>query len=278
MGKITADKILKDINECIVESAQTYPRRYLGMSGIGDNCPRKIWYQWRWCYVEKFSPRLLRLFDRGHREEERFVNWLRAAGFNTSDVDPDTGRQYEFVACDGYVMGHSDGLVHLSKKLKAVGEFKTSNNKGFVAMKRAKSVKVSKYQHYCQMQRYMHEQEIPLALYMMVNKDNDDLYVELVEYDSETVSFLLEREKELVATKTPPARITEDETFWQCSYCTFKSNCFHNEKALKTCRMCQSIRLPGKGKWVCKRDDTATPLTLNEQLDGCKKFKEIEAR
>ena len=273
MSKITAAKILSRIDKGIIKARNEEPRGYLGMSSIGDSCPRKIWYKWRWAYIEKFSARMLRLFDRGNREEERFTLWLNDAGFKVVPFDPATGKQFEFSAQDGYAGGHSDGLVYLSKKKKAVGEYKTANQSNFNAMKRAQSVKVSKYEHYCQGQRYMHAQQIPLMLYLMINKNDDAIYPELVKYDSDTAQFLLERERELVTTPVPPLRISEDDNYWKCNYCVFKPNCFYNEKAIITCRMCEHIRLPGKGSWYCNKKSRM--LSIKAQLKGCKKFSEI---
>lgn len=55
-------------------------RTHLGASVLGRKCLRQIWYGWRWVHVVKHSGRLLRLFNRGHREEDRLVEWLRDAG------------------------------------------------------------------------------------------------------------------------------------------------------------------------------------------------------
>ncbi len=281
--KINATKIKNDIDAAIVKVEDESPvRTYLGMSAMGKPCVRYIWYQWRWAKIEKFSARMLRLFDRGHREEDRFVEWLRLAGYPVQEVDPKTKTQFAFSAHDGYVRGHSDGLITMyttnkGKKVKAVCEFKTSNNKGFLKMQRAQSVQVVKYEHYCQMQRYMHEQQIEFGLYMMINKDNDAVYTEIIRYDNETVQFLYERELELLATKTPPTRISEDPSFWICSYCNFKGICFDGEKALKSCRMCKHINLPGEAAWECLHDSNdGHSLTTMEQQQGCKNYKEIK--
>lgn len=55
-------------------------RWHLGASLIGDDCKRKLWYVFRWCYREQFDGRMQRLFNRGHREEERFIEWLEGIG------------------------------------------------------------------------------------------------------------------------------------------------------------------------------------------------------
>jgi len=42
--------------------------RNLGASVIGHECNKYIWLNWRYAIMPDFPPRVLRLFDRGHRE------------------------------------------------------------------------------------------------------------------------------------------------------------------------------------------------------------------
>lgn len=66
-------------------------RRYLGGSQLGSPCRRQRWYEFHWVIPQEiFDPRVLRLFDRGHREEERFVAYLRMIGVEVQEYDPDT--------------------------------------------------------------------------------------------------------------------------------------------------------------------------------------------
>lgn len=64
------------------EAAQTGDRAHLGASQIGEPCERKLVYSFRHACKAKFDGRMLRLFDRGHREEERFLTYLAQVGFD----------------------------------------------------------------------------------------------------------------------------------------------------------------------------------------------------
>lgn len=69
-----------------VRDAQNEPRRgHLGASAIGTRCARQAWYGFRWAYQERHTGRILRLFSRGHEEEDRFNRWLRMAGVEVQD-------------------------------------------------------------------------------------------------------------------------------------------------------------------------------------------------
>ena len=78
-------------------------RAHLGASAIGNPCARANWYTFRWCKAQVFEPRMLRLFDRGQREEATLVNMLqRIPGVTVHAVDPATGKQFayrEIYAC-----------------------------------------------------------------------------------------------------------------------------------------------------------------------------------
>lgn len=79
-----AKQVAKRVSLAIDDYCQSYDdghRNHLGASLIGDDCKRKLWYGFRWAFKKKFEGRLLRLFNRGHREEDRFIEWLEGAGF-----------------------------------------------------------------------------------------------------------------------------------------------------------------------------------------------------
>lgn len=80
-GETLRDLIDKTIEErqCAGESTNE-PRFHLGASQIGDECARARWYGFRWASQVTFEGRILRLFDRGHKEERRFIEWLELVG------------------------------------------------------------------------------------------------------------------------------------------------------------------------------------------------------
>lgn len=81
VAKALAKRILEDIDEYCVRTYDGGHRSHLGASLIGRECKRYLWYIFRWCLHEKTTGRQQRLFNRGHREEARFVEWLEGIGF-----------------------------------------------------------------------------------------------------------------------------------------------------------------------------------------------------
>lgn len=55
-------------------------RHHLGGSLIGRECLRELWYSFRWATLSQHEGRILRLFNRGHHEEPRMIEWLTQIG------------------------------------------------------------------------------------------------------------------------------------------------------------------------------------------------------
>lgn len=83
-----ADHLLIDIDNYCDRKWKDENRTHLGFSMIGDECQRKLWYGFRWCKTPNPEPRIKRLFDRGHKEEDRFIDYLRGIGCTVNPFDP----------------------------------------------------------------------------------------------------------------------------------------------------------------------------------------------
>ncbi len=270
---LDGDQILNKINSAQETAYQEFPRTYLGMSSLGRPCAREIWYSWRWFKPEKFSPRIKRLFSRGHQEEPRFVDMFRLIGMTVQDVDLKTGKQFEFISSNGHCMGHCDGVGLFPGSIYLL-EFKTHSYKSFVAVKKSQSIKISKWDHYCQCQRYMHELKLKYGVYCAVNKNDDALYFEVIKRDKKTVAWILERENELVNATAHPGRISDDPSFWICSYCWYKDVCFETEMPMKNCRTCSDSLLGDNGTWLCQKRKRKS-ITISDQLKGCEMYSRL---
>ena len=80
--------LVKAIDKAYQAKKELEPgRRHLGASVIGEKCPRKIWYAFRRAKVVRHGGRLLRLFNRGHREEDRFLEYLTGLGIEVRSTE-----------------------------------------------------------------------------------------------------------------------------------------------------------------------------------------------
>lgn len=244
-------------------------RDHLGASLIGGPCDRAIWYHWRWATRAEFTGRLLRLFDTGNHAEARFVSDLRRIGVKVMDVDPDTGRQWVVRDEFGHFGGSMDAVAQgfpEAPQAWHVCEFKTHGAKSYAAL-RKDGVEKSKPAHYAQMQAYMHLAAIERAFYLAVNKDTDDLYSERVHYDAAFALRLMARAERIIASATPPERISTDPAWHECKMCPHAAACHEAAMPERHCRSCMHATPERGGEWQCERHSHR--LTTRQQRAGC---------
>lgn len=247
------------------------PRSHLGASVIGSECTRALWYSFRWVTSIKHPGRLLRLFNRGHLEEPRFIADLKRIGVEVLERDPETGKQFNYSDLGGHFAGSGDGLamgVPGAEKTPHILEFKTSAIKPFDELVK-KGVKEAKPLHWHQMQIYMHWQGFTRALYMVVNKNDERLHVERVTYERDAALALIEKARRVIEAQEPPARISENPGFYSCKWCDHYEPCHQQRAAQMNCRTCISSTAvtTGEGGWHCDHHGTSIPDHI--QRAGC---------
>lgn len=284
---VNTNTLLSKINEALEAEQEDSRRRHLGGSLIGHPCERFLWYMFRWCLKEEHGARLLRLFERGHLEEERFEKWLNMAGVVFQAVEPTTGEQFRVKACKGHFGGSLDGLainIPEAPKTEHLVEEKTHNDKSFKALKK-KGMRGHKPQHYAQMQVYMKLRELTRGVYMAINKNDDSIYVERVNADDAQGYKLLIKAEGIINATEPPLPMCPNQNKMECGWCAFKGICGGLEEPLKSCRSCVNVEPVEGGNWYCHE----YKLNVNPQKDaegnyphendklGCDKYKLIPA-
>lgn len=260
-------------------------RSHLGASVVGRECPREIWYKFRWTTPNKPEPRMLRLYNRGHLEEGRFIAMLLTIGCEVWQVD-EHGKQFRISWADGHAGGSGDGVARGIPEMPetpVLTEFKTHGEKSFIKLAgkldewrlcrqrrgqfTGEGVRTSKFEHFVQMQTYMHKMGLAAAIYFAVNKNTDDIYAEVVHLDSEFAEQFLNRGEQLVWTKEPPKRISESPGFWKCRFCDEHAVCHMGASPELNCRTCDHVQVRAGGAWHCGLHDA--PLDKERQANGC---------
>ena len=248
-------------------------RSHMGASLIGGECGRAIWYGWRWATKPKFIGRILRLFNRGHLEEARFIALLLMIGVQVYQQDAQ-GKQFRIVFANGHGGGSGDGvgidIPDLEPGQAAVLEFKTHGEKSFKELV-AKGVRDAKFTHYVQMQMYMRKMGFAVALYGAVNKNTDELYLEIVVLDTIMADKFVDRAEKLIASDDAPKKLNESPGFWMCRFCDHKPVCHMKAAPEKNCRTCDYSKPVDNGEWMCMKFDNVIPKEL--QLTGCDKYE-----
>lgn len=269
-------KVLPHIGDAYRQDDDQH-RTHLGASYVGEECARKIYYSWRWFTIKKFEGRIIRLFNRGHMEEARMIACLLTIGVEVTQQDAE-GRQFTISHAGGHVGGSGDGvgkgIPDLEPDQYALLEFKTHGEKSFDQLAE-NGVRVSKLEHYAQMQVYMRKMELAVGLYLAVNKNTDELYGEIITLNSEFADQYLDRGQMIVSMPQPPSRISESPGFWKCRFCDHRPVCHNLQGGVPefNCRTCiHSIPLPS-GEWQCSMDGTL--LSKEAQIKGCPVYKAI---
>jgi hypothetical protein len=246
-------------------------RPHLGASLLGHPCDRFLWLTLRWAAQEEVAGRVMRLFRTGELEEARLVKDLRDIGVTVMDRDPDTGRQWKFMAEGGHVGGSADAMAigfPDDPDKEHVVEFKTHNVKSFEALLK-KGVKDSKIEHWTQIQVYLLLSGVDRSAYLAVCKNDDRLYMERVHLDEGEAKRIVRRANRIAADPWLPLRIHDDPAKPPCSWCRFKGLCHEGGWAERNCRTCLHVVPEDGGAWRCNHPRHRLGLTLNVQKEGC---------
>lgn len=249
-----AKRIREDIDVATMTLLNDGPRSHLGASLIGHECAYYLWLAFRWVSKDVFEPRMLRLFERGRREEEWNIRLLRAAGFEVWEVDPSNNKQFRIHGAKGHFGGSLDAISRCPPTYEIsfplLTEFKTCNSGQF---KKAVSegVKLWAPKYYAQMCEYGKHYGFHFALFWCVNKNDDDIYIEIVELDWNYAKELDIKADEIVFAAQGPERLSEDPSYYTCKYCPKLGVCHNGEAPEKNCRSCRYAEPIEDAQWRC---------------------------
>lgn len=243
--KLSLDTRLQVEKEIESRVFQNEERGYLGVSTIGANCPRSLWYGFRFCSRKEYSARINRLFQRGHREEPIIIADLEQIGVKIHS------EQKEVICGYGHIKGHIDGIgenIPDAPKTPHLLEFKTMSEKHFRALSN-KGLEKAKPVYYAQMICYMFLLKLKRGLFISVNKNDDARYYERVYANSPRAKEFLSRGQDIIFSEIPPPRVDS----YECNWCDHKGVCKEMQPPEQTCRSCQFYNMEDKGEWSCSK-------------------------
>lgn len=290
--RVLQQKWLPLIKDAYNAKVETGRRSHYGFSGAGggfpDRCERALWLQWRWqdrpefvhvpagaTHAERVKGAAMhRLVNRGHLEEARFMALLELIGVHIQE--PEDGQERV-----SYLNGHAgsalDAILFNSPCVPNewhLGEFKTSNDKGFKSLQ-ADGCKVAKKAHFVQMQLCMATRGIHKTLYMVVNKNDDNIHTEVIVYDEAFARAELALIEKIVFAPVPGAKISNDPSWFGCKYCDCVDTCQTKTfKPERTCRGCVAASPNAHDSgWRCLVASQDIPKDV--MLVGCDSFRAI---
>lgn len=239
------------------------PRNYLGMSEVGHPCDRYIWFRFRQFTKIPTESRMYLLFRFGDKVEELICTYLREAGYKLENAWPD--EQAAYSALGGILRGHSDGAIWLPEG-KALLECKSANKKKFQAFSLA-GVRATYEKYYWQAQLYMGCGNLDRALFIVLNKDDSNIYTEIVPFNKADFDWMLSRIATIVSLPTWPAPVDIPD----CQYCDYRLHCKTEEGVQTThnCMTCNMLKvmINTEAQYFCRHH--AHPFLLHHTNMSC---------
>jgi len=262
------EKLEELISDDVNAFCETYyeqgHRNHLGASGLGEACWRKLWYSFRWVKEERFDGRMMRLFNVGHSAEPRFVEYLRGIGFDVKEFDSD-GKQFRISGAMGHYGGSLDGMCkaperyQLSEDIILSLSFKTNGTgSGFDKVSK-ESLQKAKPMHWAQECQYGYKTGIRYCIYMIENKNDSDITFKVIELDWNYGAQLEKKAEQIIFSKEPPPRISENPAIYDCKYCHLSDICHKGATPEKNCRSCRNASPVEDAQWFCSAHNSNIP-------------------
>jgi hypothetical protein len=229
-ANVSATALSIAINQLIegAESPDENTRQYLGASTIGNECLRRIQYDWM---CDAAHPTRLRdIFARGHFFEEVSRQHLIRVGFRFAPPE-----LLGFVAAAGVFRGHADGILIDGPKLPGMGfpcvwEHKCLGAKGWReierdGLERARPEYAAQVRLY---QAYLCVTEHP-ALFTATNGDTCERLHLLLSFDAARAQEASDRAVAVIqATQAGELlpRLTDGADDWRCKLCGHRERCW----------------------------------------------------
>jgi hypothetical protein len=104
------------------------------------------------------------------------------------------------------------------------------------------------------MQAYCGYMKLKGALFFVINKNTDDLYIEYVPFKQSRLEALVGKAGEIVSASEPPPRMRgASASFFECKWCPAFDVCFKGAESQKLCRTCRFASPAADGKWDCSK-------------------------
>jgi len=109
----------------------------------------------------------------------------------------------------------------------------------------------------------------------VVNKDNDDIYTERLEFDKDEALAIIDKAVKVITATEPPVGISQDPSWYECKFCDYHSICHGTDVPATTCRSCAHAtpEMDGDARWSCAVHQNDIPVET--QRTGCDKHRYI---
>lgn len=185
-------------------------------------------------------------------------------------------RQWKVIDFNKHLSGYFDGKgrhpVYTQNQWIMV-EYKTYNTKRFSTVY-AHGVKKSDYKYYVQVCLGLKKLDLPWCLFLAENKNDDDIYPEVIMRDDATADRFLTTAHTIITSKARPARFAQSPTHFECKTCDYRGPCHLGEPVARNCRSCRNCTAADGGKFFCDKWQAIIP-DENAILAACPNHEPI---
>lgn len=258
------DPTLESVDAAIQARGRSEQARpYLGMSEIGRECSRALWYGFHWCSPGSFDAQAFKRFEDGHRGEALQAERLKMVQGVTLYTETG-GKQFGFSDHGGHFRGHMDGVVLgllQAPKTWHVWEHKQTDEKKQRALEKAKqelgekqALKAWDPVYHAQAQAYMGYANLTRHYLTCATPGGRHTISVRTDADAEAFASIRDKALRVITAPEPLAKISERPDWYQCQWCSHHALCHDGGMPLVTCRTCihSTPELDGDGRWTCR--------------------------
>jgi len=256
------DRTLAEIDKKLEAKNSGIPKRnYVGMSSIGKECQRELWYTFRLASRRLIGARGVREIQDGFTQEDKMAERLRLLpGIELHTVDPNTGKQISFSFLDGHFSGHADGVIKgiLEAPEKwHIWEHKSVNEEKFNKLKKLRielgekqALKEWDFVYWTQAQCYMAASDLDRHFLTVSTPGGRDYISVRTERSLTAIDGILEKAHGIIHGKIPD-RISNKREFYLCKFCSHFGVCHDGQTPLRNCGTCSRRTILKAGKFGC---------------------------
>jgi len=262
---INIDQTLEDIDKELEKKQQLEaPRNYLGMSQIGEECWRKIFYSFRGVAKRVIPASNLKAIEDGYLQEEIMAKRLRLLPYiELHTHDPNNSKeQISFSLLLDHFRGHCDGMILGIKK--APHTWHVWENKAVKIEKFNKIIKsINEYGdkyalewwdsiYFHQAQIYMHCSETKRHYLTVETPGGRDFISCRTNYNKSISENIITKAKTIIFDNwNIPAKLSEKREFYKCKWCEYSEVCHDGEIPLVNCKTCRYSEPTKNGRRSC---------------------------
>lgn len=256
------------------------PRQYLGFSVIGEECQRKLWYDFRLVSPKLIPGNVHLKFEDGFTQEDIAADRLRLLPQIKLLTRDSNGQQFGYRLLNGHFSGHCDG--HILGIIEApktwhIWEHKSSEkmselNEAVRTYGTKDALQNWNYTYYCQAVLYMKMQGFGRHFLTCSTPGGREYTSCRTEANSQLAKNLIDKAESIITAEKPLAKLSERPEFYKCKWCNNKDVCHNEQIPQVNCRTCAFSEPEMKdnnndGKWFCHRLNSH--IDFDQQLKGC---------